>query len=40
MPLYFYVNKHLVKPRVRGWRDNVMNIIYSKDLSLGITAAE
>jgi len=25
---------------VRGWRDNVMNIIYSKDLSLGITAAE
>ena len=40
IPLYFYVNKHLVKPRVRGWRDNVMNIIYSKDLSLGITAAE
>ncbi len=34
IPLYFYVNKHLVKPRVRGWRDNVMNIIYSKNLSL------
>jgi len=34
IPLYFYVNKHLVKPRVHGWRDNVMNVIYSKDLSL------
>ena len=40
IPLYFYVNKHLVKPRVRGWRDNVMNIIYSKDLSLDLTAAQ
>ena len=40
IPLYFYVNKHLVKPRVRGWRDNVMNIVYSKDLSLDLTAAE
>jgi oligopeptide transport system substrate-binding protein len=38
IPLYFYVNKHLVKPRVQGWRDNVMNIIYSKDLRL--TAVE
>lgn len=34
MPLYFYVNKHLVKPRVVGWYDNVMNVIYSKDLAL------
>ena len=34
IPLYFYVNKHLVKPRVLGWRDNVMNIIYSRDLRL------
>ena len=33
-PLYFYVNKHLVKPYVRGWRQNVMNVVYSKDLSL------
>jgi oligopeptide transport system substrate-binding protein len=33
-PLYFYVNKHLVKPYVRGWHQNVMNVIYSKDLSL------
>jgi oligopeptide transport system substrate-binding protein len=34
LPLYFYVNKHLVKPYVRGWTDNVMNVQYSKDLSL------
>jgi oligopeptide transport system substrate-binding protein len=35
LPLYFYVNKHLVKPWVRGWSDNVMNVVYSKDLKLG-----
>jgi len=34
IPLYFYVNKHLVKPDVQGWYDNVMNVVYSKDLSL------
>lgn len=34
MPLYFYVNKHLVKPTVRGWYDNVMNVLYSRDLEL------
>jgi oligopeptide transport system substrate-binding protein len=34
LPLYFYVNKHLVKPRVQGWYDNVMNVVYSKDLAL------
>jgi oligopeptide transport system substrate-binding protein len=34
IPLYFYVNKHLVKPEVQGWYDNVMNVMYSKDLSL------
>jgi oligopeptide transport system substrate-binding protein len=34
MPLYFYVNKHLVKPEVLGWYDNVMNVIYSKELGL------
>ncbi|HEY1283233.1 MAG TPA: peptide ABC transporter substrate-binding protein [Steroidobacteraceae bacterium] len=34
MPLYFYVSKHLVKPQVQGWYDNVMNVVYSKDLSL------
>ena len=35
LPLYFYVNKHLVKPYVEGWHDNVMNVQYSKDLGLG-----
>ncbi|MEZ5497865.1 MAG: peptide ABC transporter substrate-binding protein [Steroidobacteraceae bacterium] len=34
IPVYFYVNKHLVRPEVRGWYDNVMDVCYSKDLSL------
>jgi oligopeptide transport system substrate-binding protein len=34
VPLYFYVNKRLVKPEVEGWYDNVMNVVYSKDLAL------
>jgi oligopeptide transport system substrate-binding protein len=34
LPLYFYVNKHLVKPYVHGWQENVMNVQYSKDLRL------
>jgi oligopeptide transport system substrate-binding protein len=34
IPLYFYVNKHLVKPEVRGWYDNVMNVYYSQDFDL------
>ncbi|MBS0376075.1 MAG: peptide ABC transporter substrate-binding protein [Proteobacteria bacterium] len=34
VPLYFYVNKHLVAPRVHGWYDNVMNVVYSRDLEL------
>jgi len=38
LPLYFYVNKHLVKPQVTGWYDNVMNVVYSKDLALAVAA--
>ncbi len=34
IPLYFYVSKHLVAPRVAGWYDTVMNVTYSKDLAL------
>jgi len=34
LPIYFYVNKHLVKPEVEGWYDNVMNVVYSRDLGL------
>lgn len=37
LPIYFYVNKHLVKPRIAGWRDNVMNVVYSKDLKIRST---
>ncbi len=34
IPLYFYVSKHLVKPEVGGWYENVLNAVYSKDLWL------
>jgi oligopeptide transport system substrate-binding protein len=34
LPLYFYVNKHLVKPWVSGWTENIMNVHYSKNLAL------
>lgn len=34
LPLYFYVSKHLVKPRVRGWTDNVMDIHLTRHLAL------
>lgn len=34
IPIYFYVNKSMVSPRVRGWGDNVMNYHYSQHLSL------
>jgi oligopeptide transport system substrate-binding protein len=34
IPLYFHVTAHLVKPRVNGWYQSPMNVVYSKDLSL------
>jgi oligopeptide transport system substrate-binding protein len=34
IPVYFHVGAHLVNPRVQGWYQNVMNVAYSKDLSL------
>ncbi|MGQ0430729.1 MAG: peptide ABC transporter substrate-binding protein [Gammaproteobacteria bacterium] len=34
IPIYFYVSKHLVAPRVSGWYDNVMNVTYSRDLAI------
>jgi oligopeptide transport system substrate-binding protein len=34
IPLFFYVSKHLVAARVRGWNDNALNVTYSKSLSL------
>lgn len=36
IPLYFYVSKHLVKPRVTGWYDNVMDVTYSREIGLRI----
>jgi oligopeptide transport system substrate-binding protein len=37
IPLYFYVNKNMVSPRVSGWGDNVLNYHYSQHLSLSDT---
>lgn len=34
IPLYFYVSKHLVRPEVGGWQDNVLDYHYSRHLSL------
>ncbi len=34
IPIYFYVNKNMVSPRVKGWGDNVLNYHYSQHLSL------
>ena len=40
IPIYFYVNKHLVNPQVRGWYDNVMNVVYSRELELAPAGAQ
>ncbi len=37
IPIYFYVSKHLVNPRVRGWGDNVLDYHYSQHLSIATT---
>ena len=34
IPIYFYVSKHLVSPRVAGWGDSVLDYHYSQHLSL------
>lgn len=34
IPIYFYVSKHLVKPTVMGWTENVLNIHSSQHLEL------
>lgn len=33
IPIYYYVSKHLVSPRIRGWQDNVLDYHYSQHLS-------
>ncbi|MGI9235359.1 MAG: peptide ABC transporter substrate-binding protein [Woeseiaceae bacterium] len=37
IPLYFYVSKHLVSPKVLGWGDNMLDYHYSHALSLSAT---
>jgi oligopeptide transport system substrate-binding protein len=34
IPIYWYVSKHLVSPRVENWQDNILDYHYSKDLRL------
>lgn len=34
LPLYFYVSRHLVAPRVDGWTNHILDRHYSKDLML------
>jgi oligopeptide transport system substrate-binding protein len=34
IPIYFYVSKNLVSPKVTGWRDNPINAVYVRNLSL------
>jgi ABC-type oligopeptide transport system substrate-binding subunit len=34
IPLYFYVSKHLVRLRVHGWGDNMLDYHYSQHLSI------
>ncbi len=33
IPIYFYVSKHLVRPEIDGWGDNVLDYHYSQHLS-------
>tara|TARA_A100001015_G_scaffold11208_1_gene13405 strand:+ start:4305 stop:5885 length:1581 start_codon:yes stop_codon:yes gene_type:complete len=37
IPIYFYVSKHLVKPRVEGFKPNIVDRFYTKNLRLKIT---
>lgn len=40
IPVYTYVTKRLVSPRLRGWDSNIMDHHYSKNMFLLKTAAE
>ncbi len=40
IPVYTYVTKRLVDPRLRGWQSNVMDHHYTKDMFLLKTAQE
>ena len=34
IPIYFYISKRLISPRVKGWGDNILDYHYSQHLSL------
>ncbi|MDD3763297.1 MAG: peptide ABC transporter substrate-binding protein [Nevskiales bacterium] len=34
IPIYFYTSKHLIKPHVAGWTDNMLDYHYSQDLRI------
>jgi len=34
LPYYFRVSKNLVSTRVKGWEDNLLDVVYVKNLSL------
>lgn len=34
IPLYFYVGEHMVSPKVKGWRDNMLDYHYSQHLDI------
>ena len=34
IPIYHYTTQHLVSPRVKGWKDNVMDVHPTRYLSL------
>jgi oligopeptide transport system substrate-binding protein len=38
IPLFFYVSKHLVGKHILGWRDNGLNVVYSKNLAKAAAA--
>jgi oligopeptide transport system substrate-binding protein len=38
IPLYYYVSRHLVKPAVEGYKDNVRDIHLSRYLDINTEA--
>jgi oligopeptide transport system substrate-binding protein len=34
IPIYFYVSKHMISPRVAGWGDNILDYHYSQYLNI------
>jgi oligopeptide transport system substrate-binding protein len=39
IPLFFYVSKHLVDEHILDWRDNGLNVVYSKNLAKAAAVA-